>query len=69
MGSLDSLRLEATITTTQEAEAVCEMIRHLTTGFSSHREMVRGDIYPAEPEPTFHERLCQALGDPALLRP
>jgi hypothetical protein len=61
-----ALRVECTIRTAQEAEAVRELIAILTRSFTSHRVMVAGDIEPPPPPPpSFSERIRQMFGDPA----
>ncbi|MES2289258.1 MAG: hypothetical protein V4530_05920 [Pseudomonadota bacterium] len=58
-----SLVVTCTIHNRFEAEAVREIINHLSQHWlSAHREMVRGDIMPAEPEPNFKEGLAAMFG-------
>ncbi len=63
----DQFKIRASLSTTQEAEAVCEIIRHLThRHLGSHRPMIHADIYgePAS-KPSFKEALGAMFGDDA----
>src|SRR6185312_6934189 len=57
------LHVECTITTVIEAEAVCAGIRHLSKRMTSHRPMIRGDIFPPLLEPTWREKINAMFGD------
>lgn len=62
-GEKQAINVACTITTEQEAEAVCEIIMHLARkSLTRYREAVRGDIYPDEPPPSWREQLERVLG-------
>lgn len=57
-------RISCTIGTTHEAEAVCEIIMTMARGtLSARRPMVKGDIYPYEPKPSFKAELAAMFGE------
>lgn len=59
----NGVQISATITTTQEAEAVREIILLMSKTLTSHREMVRADIHgPPPPKPPFSARLEAMFG-------
>lgn len=60
----NAITLSCTITTQQEADAVCEIIQSLAGPWlSSHREMIRGDVYSAPvPTPSYADDIARFLG-------
>lgn len=69
-GREQTISVNCTISTTQEAEAVCEIIMTIARrSLSSHREAVKGDIYPDEPKPSFREELEKMFGPCVTLAP